>query len=204
MEEFKESLKEISYIKKYERSLKEIGYEIYKATVGCFKHGLFILNRKYYIVPVFDNSLYTEEDLIRQAAIFAEIFYSKGVNISRKTRVFLKDLDLSITLSKEDLFSYSERTYTPLEKVFLSLEILQNSGAISIYRKDKTTLSIKADFEILHKLKEEGYKLCENHILDNAHTELRNRVENDIIFDWKRLYIEMSKEVEDISALFKK
>ena len=148
--------------------------------------------------------MYTEEDLIRQAAIFAEIFYSKGVNISRKTSVFLKDLDLSITLSKEDLFSYSERTYTPLEKVFLSLEILQNSGAISIYRKDKTTLSIKADFEILHKLKEEGYKLCENHILDNAHTELRNRVENDIIFDWKRLYIAMSKEVEDISALFKK
>ena len=202
MEEVKESLKEISYIKKYERSLERIGYEIYKATINCFKHGLFILNRKYYIVPEFDNSLYTEEVLIRQAAIFAEIFYSKGVNISKETKVFLKDLDLRIVLSKEDLFNYSKRTYTPLEKVFLGLEILQNSGAIGIYRKDKTTLSIKADFEILHKLKEEGYKLCENHILDNMYTESKIRVENDIIFDWKRLYIEMVEEGKDISTLF--
>ena len=202
MEEVKESLKEISYIKKYERSLERIGYEIYKVTINCFKHGLFILNRKYYIVPEFDNSLYTEEDLIRQAAIFAEIFYSRGVNISKETKVFLKDLDLRILLSKEDLFNYSKRTYTPLEKVFLGLEILQNSGAIGIYRKDKTTLSIKADFEILHKLKEEGYKLCENHILDNMYTESKIRVENDIIFDWKRLYIEMAEEGKDISALF--
>ena len=202
MEEVKESLKEISYIKKYERSLERIGYEIYKVTINCFKHGLFILNRKYYIVPEFDNSLYTEEDLIRQAAIFAEIFYSRGVNISKETKVFLKDLDLRILLSKEDLFNYSKRTYTPLEKVFLGLEILQNSGVVGIYRKDKTTLSIKADFEILHKLKEEGYKLCENHILDNMYTESKIRVENDIIFDWKRLYIEMAEEGKDISALF--
>lgn len=202
MEEIKESLKEISYIKKYERSLERIGYEIYKTTINCFKHGLFILNRKYYIVPEFDNSLYTEEDLIRQAAIFAEIFYSKGVNMSKETKVFLKDLDLRITLSKEDLFNYSKRIYTSLEKIFLGLEILQNSGAISIYRKDKTTLSIKADFEILHKLKEEGYKLCENHILDNMYTESKIRVEKDIIFDWKRLYIEMAEEGKDINALF--